>query len=207
MLFQVLRVKSTFNPEYFLFGNLVLIPEEDLLFLIALLVVVTPLFAWRYNQLVFASFNPTLARTRGLKITLNNYLFIVILALAVNLSIKAVGALLINALLVVPAAAAANVARNLRQMFWLTIAFCLGSGLLGFAFRNSVEFQVGGGQPVPFGPSGVIVVTSVALFFASMIFSAVWARFAPVLGFVPMPRVRRHIHDATCADDHFGTCP
>jgi zinc transport system permease protein len=209
MLFQVLRAKSTFNPETFLFGNLVFIPEEDLLFLLGLVVVVMPLFAWKYNQMVFASFNPTLARTRGLKLQLNNYLFIVILALVVNLSIKAVGALLINAMLVVPAAAAAILSRNLRQMFWLTIAFCVGSGILGFALRNSVKFQVGGGEPVPFGSSGIIVVTSVALFFGSMIASSVWARFAPVLGFKPMPRnIHRHVHDDSCASDHpFGQCP
>jgi zinc transport system permease protein len=208
MLFQVLSVKSTFNPEYFLFGNLIFIPEEDLVFLLGLAAVVTPLFAWRYNQLTFASFNPTLARTRGLTLTMNNYLFIVLLALVVNLSIKAVGALLINALLVVPAAAAANLSRNLRQMFWLTVTFCVGSGLLGFALRNSFEFRGGGGEPVPFGPSGVIVVTSVALFFGSMAVGAIWNRFAPLLGLAPLPSALRRRHDPTCAQDHpFGQCP
>lgn len=209
MLFQVLSVKFAFNPESFFFGNLVLIPEEDLLFLFVVALVVTPLFAWKYNQFVFASFNPTLARTRGLNLTMNNYLFIIILALVVNLSIKAVGALLINAMLVVPAAAAANLSRNLRQMFWLTVLFCVGSGLLGFALRNSVEVRIGGGDPVPFGPSGVIVVTSVLLFIASMAAGAVWNRFAPVLGLAPLPlRVQRHVHDDTCSHDHgFGQCP
>ncbi len=209
MVFQALSAISAINPEHFLFGNLVLIPEEDLFFLIALAVVVTPLFAWKYNHLVFASFNPTLARTRGLKITMNNYLFIVILALVVNLSIKAVGALLINAMLVVPAAAAANLSRNLRQMFWLTVLFCLGSGLLGFAMRNSFEVRLGRNDPVQFGASGVIVVTSVALFFLSMVAGAVWNRFAPVLGLAPLPlRLNRHVHDDTCSQDHgFGQCP
>jgi len=209
MLFQVLSTKSNFNPESFLFGNLVLIPEEDLLFLLALVLLVTPVFAWKYNQLVFASFNPTLARTRGLKLTLNNYLFIVILALVVNLSIKAVGAMLINAMLVVPAAAAANLSRNLRQMFWLTVLFCLGSGLLGFTLRNSFEVRIGKGDPVPFGPSGVIVVTSVALFFLSMVAGAAWNRFAPILGLTPLPlRLNRHVHDQSYATDHgFGQCP
>jgi zinc transport system permease protein len=209
MLFQIIRVKSTFNPENFLFGNLVFVPYEDLVFLLTLVVVVTPLFAWKYNQLVFASFNPTLARTRGLKMKLNNYLFIVILALAVNLSIKAVGALLINAMLVVPAAAAANLARNLRQMFWLTVSFCVGSGLLGFALRNSIEVRVDRGDPVLFGPGGVIVVTSVCVFFASMIVAAFWTRFAPVLGFTPLSRnLHRHVHDGSCDQDHpFGQCP
>src|SRR5262245_35800915 len=163
MLWQILSTKSTFNPEYFLFGNLVLIPEQDLVFLLGLALIVTPLFAWRYNQLVFASFNPTLARTRGLTLTVNNYLFIVLLALVVNLSIKAVGALLINALLVVPAATAANLSRNLRQMFWLTGVFCLAAGLIGYCLQSAVELQIGGGQPVRFGPSGLIVVTSVVL--------------------------------------------
>jgi len=158
---------------------------------------------------VFASFNPTLARTRGLKIKLNNYLFIVILALTVNLSIKAVGALLINALLVVPAASAANLSRNLRHMFWLTIIFCLGSGIGGFLLRNSIELSLRGGEPVRFGPSGIIVVTSVFFFFASMIVAAFWARFAPVLGITPLPRnLHRHIHDGSCDQDHpFGQCP
>jgi len=207
MLFQILRQKSTFDPEKFLFGNLVFVPEEDLIFLLGLAVVLTPLFAWRYNQLVFASFNPTLARTRGLKVILNNYLFIVILALLVNLSIKAVGALLINAILVVPAASAANLSRNLRQMFWFTIIFCLGSGLLGFALRNSIQIRLGGGDPVAFGPGGVIVVTSVFLFFVTLIAGAFWLRFAPVLGFTPLPR-NIHRHDASCGhDEAFGPCP
>jgi zinc transport system permease protein len=209
MLFQVLRQTSSFNPENFLFGNLVFLPDEDLVFLLGLTVLVTPLFAWRYNQLVLASFNPTLARSRGLTLKFNNYLFIVILALVVNLSIKAVGALLINALLVVPAASAANVSRNLRQMFWLTVLFCLGSGLIGYGLRNSFEVRIGNGPPAHFGPSGVIVVTSVALFVVSMFLSALWTRFAPVLGITPMPRGNRaHVHDDSCTHDHgFGQCP
>jgi zinc transport system permease protein len=209
MLYQVLSVRFGFNPESFFFGSLALMPDEDLFFLLVLAAVVAPVFAWRYNQLVFDSFNPTLARTRGSSLTLNNYLFIVLLALVVNLSLKAVGALLINAMLVVPGAAAANLSRNLRQMFWLTFAFCLGSGLFGFAVRNSIEIRVGGGEPILFGPSGVIVVTTVCVFFGTMVLGAVWNRFAPVLGFAPLPlRGARHVHDAGCSDDHgLGQCP
>jgi zinc transport system permease protein len=209
MLFQVLRSKSTFNPENFLFGNLVFVPEEDLIFLLALVIIVMPLYAWRYNQLVFGSFNPTLARTRGLTLILNNYLFIVLLALVVNLSIKAVGALLINALLVVPGAAAMNLSRNVRQMFWLTVGFSLAAGLIGFGLQNTVQVRIGPGEPESFGPSGLIVVTSVVLFLLSMVAGAVWNRFAPVLGLTPLPRRigGPHVHDETCSRDHSsGQC-
>lgn len=171
MLFRILRDKSVFNPESFLFGNLLFVSEIDLVLLLVFVFIVGGLFAWRYNDLVFASFNPSLARTRRVSLRLNDYLFIILLALVVNLSIKAVGALLINALLVVPAAAASNVSRNMRQLFWLTVAFCITSGLLGFYLSTAVSVKLGPGDSVKFGPSGTIVVVCVGIFFVS----AVWA--------------------------------
>lgn len=168
MLFRVLREVTSFNPENFLFGSLLFLPPDDLVYLLGLMVVTAVLFAWRYNQFVFASFNPSLARTRRITLRVNNYLFIILLAFVVNLSIKAVGALLINALLVVPAATASNVARNLRQMFWLTVCFCVASGLLGFFLSTAVGVPGPAGQEIKFGPSGTIVVVSVCFFFASI---------------------------------------
>jgi zinc transport system permease protein len=177
MLFKVLQELTSFNPESFLFGTPLFVPEIDLLFLLALLAFVVGLFAWRYNQIVFASFNPSLARTRRVSLRVNNYLFIVLLALVVNLSIQAVGALLINALLVVPAATAANVSRNLRQMFWLTILFCVGAGLIGFWLSIAVAIPVQG-HKIKFGPSGTVVVVSVALFFLSIMWAGLRGRSA-----------------------------
>jgi zinc transport system permease protein len=209
MLTKMVQQVSTMDLETFLFGNPMLIPEWDLVYLCGAVVLVAGVFLWRYNQLMFASFNPSLARTRRMTVTFNNYLFIVLLALVVNLSIKAVGALLINAMLIVPAAAAANVSRNLRQMFWLTMLFCLASGLLGYWVSTQFTLTVGSVKNVDFGPSGVIVVVSVGLFFASMIGVAVWNRFAPIFG---LKEFRRPMHahgpgDPCSADGPFGQCP
>jgi zinc transport system permease protein len=180
-LFTVLRNENPqFNPENFLFGSVFLVQETDLVYLALVLVVTCGLFAWRYNQLLFASFSPSLARTRRINLRLNDYLFIVLLALVVNLSIKAVGALLINALLVVPAAAAANVSRNLRQMFWLTVVFCIGSGLFGLWLSTTLTVPTRpGGRPLEFGPSGTIVITCVTLFFLTMLGGWAFRRFRP----------------------------
>jgi zinc transport system permease protein len=177
MLSKVLNQVGTFDAENFFFGDPLFVPEEHLVYLAGLVLVVAGFLLWRYNRLVFASFSPSLARTRRVGLRLNNYLFIVVLALVVNLSIKAVGALLINALLVVPAAAAANVARNLRQMFWLTLVFCLGSGMAGFFLSLWVEVPVRG-RAVKFGPSGTIVVVSVGVFALSMLARAGRGRLA-----------------------------
>ncbi|MCS6863447.1 MAG: metal ABC transporter permease [Gemmataceae bacterium] len=207
MLVRLVREVSNVDLETFLFGNLFLIPESDLLLLLLALVLVAVVFLGRYNQLMFASFNPSLARTRRMNVTMNNYLFIIVLALVVNLSIKAVGALLINALLVVPAAAAANVSRNLRQMFWLTVAFSLTAGLVGYWVSSRFTLSIGSVRNVSFGPSGVIVVATVGLFFASMAVAAVWNRFAPIFGAPQFRRPMHNPHDPCGVDHPFGPCP
>jgi zinc transport system permease protein len=165
------------DTERYLFGALVLVTEEDVRRLALLAAVTAAVVCWRYNSLVFASFNPSLARSRGHRIALNNYLFIAVLVLVVNVSVLTIGALLINALLVVPAAAAANVGRNLRQVFWFALAACIGCGLLGLAISNFVSIPLGRGrEPLQFAPSGTIVVLCVLWFFATMAWASVRRR-------------------------------
>jgi zinc transport system permease protein len=207
MLVRMVQQVSTVPLETFLFGNLYFIPASHLTLLVAALALVAGVFLWRYNQIMFASFNPSLARTRRMQVAVNNYLFVVLLALVVNLSILAVGALLINALLVVPAAAAANVSRNLRQMFWLTVAFSLGSGALGYWASTHLSLSVGSVRDVEFGPSGLVVVASVALFFGSMVAVAVWNRFAPIFGGKKFRRPMHNPNDPCGVDHPFGQCP
>lgn len=167
MLFTLLKQVSSFNPEQFLFGSPLFVPMVDLVYLSLLFIAAAAFFVARYNAIVFASFNPSLARTRRVAVRLNNYLFVILLALIVNLSIKAVGALLINALLVVPAATAVNHAANVRQLFWLSIGFCVFAGLAGLWISLALPIPLPSGQVVKFGPSGTIVVVSVLTFFVS----------------------------------------
>lgn len=207
MLMKMVQQVSTVTLETFLFGNLLFIDEVHLILIGVALVLVTTVYLCRYNQIMFSSFNPSLARTRRMSVTVNNYLFIVVLALVVNLSIQAVGALLINALLVVPAAAAANVTRNLRQMFWMTVAFSFAAGVIGYWASSQFTLSIGEVRGVPFGPSGAIVVASVGLFFGSMAVVAVWNRFAPIFGGKKF-RSPMHNPNDPCGVDHpFGQCP
>lgn len=163
------RRSSLFNLENFLFGSPIETTASDILIL-ALLALVTLVFMiFNYNSLVFTSFNASLARSRQVPIRLSNYLFIALLGVIVNLCLSIVGALLINALLIVPAATAANVSRNMRQLFWMSIILCLAFGIGGHVL--SWEIQVtdpASREPIQFGISGIIVVLSVIAFFISM---------------------------------------
>src|SRR5260370_28528347 len=159
-----------FSLEDFLFGS----PQSALathLLLLIFLVVVTALFLyWNYNSLVFTSFNTSLARSRRVSVRLCNYLFIALLGLIVNVCLQIVGALLINGLLIVPAATAANLSRNMRQMFWWSMGLCQGVGLLGIYLSWQISLpDPAQAEPIKFGVSGTIVVLSVLVFFVSMI--------------------------------------
>jgi len=176
MLLPEVRRLVSIDTDQLLFGSVAVASETDLLILAALAAFTLLVVGWRYNALVFVSFNPSLARSRGINVRGMNYLFIVLLVLVVNLSIKAIGVLLINAMLVVPAAAAANLGRNLRHVFWLSLAGAIGSGLLGLLLSRYVRVPLGSGRSLDFGPGGTIVVVCVGWFFLTMLVAAVRGR-------------------------------
>jgi zinc transport system permease protein len=163
LLFKYLSARAAFDLEGFLFGNPIFVSTESLLLLGGLLVVTVLMLVFLFNPMVFASFNPSLARSRQVRVRLAGYLFIVLLALIVNVCLKIVGALLINAMLIVPAATASYLARNIRQLFWLTTLLTLAVGVGGLFLNWTVGFQL------ELSVGGTIVVLSVLLFFLAML--------------------------------------
>jgi zinc transport system permease protein len=162
--------RRMFNPENFLFGDPVTVTSQDLLYLFALVILTGVVLAFLYNDIVFASFNPSLALSRKVRVRLCNFTFIVLLALIVNLCLQTVGALLINAMLVVPAATAANLCHNMRQLFWCTVGLCLFVGTAGLSLSWSITVASSDpANPISFGIGGIMVVLSVLLFFTSML--------------------------------------
>lgn len=154
-----------FSVEDFIFGNTSSVMPWHVVLLLVLAAATAVFLIAMYNSLVLASASPSLALSRRVPVRLSRYLFIVLLALMVNLSQQITGTLLINGLLIVPAAAAANVAGNLRQLFWLSIAIAMGVGFAGsvasWEFGNRFD-------PYSIGTSGAIIVLSVIVFVLSI---------------------------------------
>jgi zinc transport system permease protein len=156
-----------FNIEEFIFGNPVMVSSWQVVLLLLLAVGTIVFLGLTYNWMVLASANPSLALSRQVPVRLCRYLFVVLLALMVNLSQQITGTLLINGLLIVPAAAAANLARNLRQMFWYSIGIALFVGMAGRALSWEINTSVLQ-PPLSIGDSGTIVVLSVIVFVLSI---------------------------------------
>ena len=165
MLKNIINDRSVFSLEDFLFGDPLFVSASEILYMAGLAVFTWVFLFFFYNRMVFSSFNSSLALSRRYPVNLLYYLFVILLALIVNLCLRYVGVLLINALLIVPAATAFNLGRNLREVFWITILLSVFVCLAGLG--ASWELQVRSG--IKFGVSGTIVMLGVGLFFCSMI--------------------------------------
>ena len=83
------------------------------------------------NRLTLSNIHPALASSRGLNVALTQTLFTTAIALVVTITISSVGLLILNSLLVLPAASSRNVAKNLKQYHLLSVLFALTSGITG----------------------------------------------------------------------------
>jgi zinc transport system permease protein len=163
-----LRLFTNRPVEAILFGSTNSVRTPQLIWLFGLLFVTAVVLYLRYNQMVFASFNPSLARSRRISVQWNNYAFVLLLALIVNICLQIVGVILINTMLLVPAATASVLSRNLRQMFWWTVGISLSAGLLGQWISVTVHLDTMRG-PVNLGASACVVSLNVIAFAIAML--------------------------------------
>ena len=83
------------------------------------------------NRLTLTAVHPQLASSRGIPVRMSQTVFTTAIAVVVTLSISSVGLLILNSLLVLPAASARNVSRNLKQYHLFSIGFSLFAGITG----------------------------------------------------------------------------
>lgn len=118
----------------YIIGDLLSISTNEIAMLAVLFVVVLILWVVIYNKFLLASVNPSLAHSRGVNVRFLETLFAVIMAVTVTISIQWIGLLIITALLVLPAAAARNLCKNMRQYTLLSVAITLVCGISGLVF-------------------------------------------------------------------------
>jgi zinc transport system permease protein len=160
LLVVVTRQFNVHQVESVLFGSLLTVTDGDLLLLLAVGTAVALVLVWHYNKLLLDSISPPLARVAGADSAFLEYLFAILLTLSIVVSLKVIGALLVEALVLVPAAAARNLARGTRGYFaWsVVVAFLGGAGGLGV----STQLLVPTGGAVVLAVSAIFFVTLAA---------------------------------------------
>ena len=152
------RGLTAINIEGYLFGNLAVVTAEGARLMGALSILVVAGVAMTYKQLLFITFDEQAARVAQLNVTGYNTLLVVLTAVVVVGAMQVLGVILVAAMLVVPVAAASQLARSFRETMYLAVIFGQLSVLGGFAV------SIGLGLP----SGGSIVVTAIAVYLASI---------------------------------------
>lgn len=154
LLVAVTRQFNVHQVEAILFGSLLTVTNTDLALLVLATIVVAVLLFRHYNDLLLDSLSTPLAVARGINPAYIEYGFALLVTIAILAGLKVIGALLVEALIIVPAATARNVAAGTRSyLVWSVIAaFVAGAGGLVISTRLLV-------------PTGAAVVLAASVMF------------------------------------------
>ena len=139
------------NLEAYLFGALLTISSNDLIWVLIIVAVVVVALLALWNDLLSITVHPELAQIEGVNVDRLNLVLVLLIALTIAVTMKIVGVLLITSLLIIPPAAARRLARTPEQMALLASvlgALSIVAGLLGAFYLD-----------VPVGPTIVVVAT------------------------------------------------
>ena len=142
----------------YLVGDVLSVTAGDLAGLLVTLLITAAVWVMLFNPLLLTSVNAPLAQSRGVRAKLTEYAFTGIVAVAVMMSICWVGVMLINSLLILPAAASRNVARNAAWYMRLSVLIALCCGVAGLVLSYYLNTSAG----------AAIVLCAAAVYFVTL---------------------------------------
>lgn len=172
-LITIVQKDNKIDLNHFLFGNILGVTPQDAIdtgFIVALVLLVVVFF---YKELLFYTFDPLGAQATGLPVNLLNFGLMVLIALTIVASLKAVGVVLVLSLLITPASTAYLLVTRLHQVMILGAIIGVISSISGMYLSYFYN--------LPSGPAIVLVASG--LFVLSLLFS-------PTQGILTQPRTR-----------------
>ena len=127
----------------YLIGDILSVTPAEIGMLAFVLLAVIIFWLFYSNRLALTAIHPQLASSRGIPVGISQTVFTVAIAIVVTLSISSVGLLILNSLLVLPAAASRNMARNLKQYHLFSVLFALVSGVAGLTLSYYLGTSAG----------------------------------------------------------------
>ncbi len=139
----------------YLFGSILLVNTEETLSTILLSVIVITFVIFYYKKLIYLVFNEEQALVNGINTVVLNILFITLATIAIVMSIRLIGVLMVSSLLIIPNVSSLLLGYGFKKTILFSICFSLISVILGIIL--AYEWNI--------TPSGMIVITSAGIFF------------------------------------------
>ena len=155
-LVAISKLRPTLDVFHILFGNVLAVSTEELQLTAAVATAVLLFFGLFLKEIVAYTFDPVFASVAGLPANLLHHILMVMISLAVIASLQTVGIILVVSLLITPGATAQLVAKNLLQMFIISVTVGVSSAVTGLYLSFYLAASSG----------GTIALTATAIFFA-----------------------------------------
>lgn len=143
--------------SYYLIGDILTITPKDLALIVITLLVCYIVWILLYNDLLLVSINPSFAVSRGVNAAFTENVFVILVAVTVMVSIRWLGILTINSLLILPAAATRNISENAKTYHCMTTVIGLFSSVVGLVI--SYEWGTSAGASIVLVAAAVFFVT------------------------------------------------
>ncbi|MBV8601333.1 MAG: metal ABC transporter permease, partial [Candidatus Eremiobacteraeota bacterium] len=160
--------RYTIDLQDYLFGNILAVTGSDLIVALALATLVAATIALLYRPLLYCSFDPVVAQASGLNVAMLDYVLLTLLALTIIISLQTIGIILVAALLVTPAASAAQLTSRFAPMMATSAAIGVACSVGGLYLSYYLHAASG----------ATIVLLATLVFFAALTFRRVGRRSA-----------------------------
>ena len=117
--------KLKVNADSFLFGSILTVTQTDMILVLILSIVSVLALVLFYDQLVYIAYDEEAARIAGVRVKIINYIFAVLVASAVSMSIRIVGVLVLSSMIAIPVATALQLKKGFRTTLIFSIAFSI----------------------------------------------------------------------------------
>lgn len=117
--------KLKVNADSFLFGSILTVTQTDMILVLILSIVSVLALVLFYDQLVYIAYDEEAARIAGVRVKIINYIFAVLVASAVSMSIQIVGVLVLSSMIAIPVATALQLKKGFRTTLIFSIAFSI----------------------------------------------------------------------------------
>ena len=142
-----------------MFGSILTVNDTDINVLLATTILTACVAIPLYNRMLLASLNPSLAHVRGVNVHALEYVFVLLVTLLTVACVKIVGAVLVEALLLIPAAAARNLNRSTRGFVIWSVVFSTVSCVAGVYVPMRFDLPVPSGGAIILAAAMIFVVT------------------------------------------------
>lgn len=132
------------NADSFMFGSILTVTEFDMIMVLVLSVVSVLTLIFLYHQMIYIAYDEEAAKIAGVKVKLINYVFSILVASAISVSIRIVGVLVLSSMIALPVATALQLGKGFKITLIFSIFFSVVDIMLGLFISYYLNVAPGG---------------------------------------------------------------